>query len=152
MSTLTQRIVDALKPDGTIQFHCAQRVYPFDIRTAGPQARTGTTDENGYQLPTICVDDQGSLRNPLAPSGTAEGVVAIWILAEREYGAANGAEVIDALVDRIIAILHRWQDATTKTYLTFAGRLGQQYDPAPGSGMLDRLDFKAASVLMTARQ
>lgn len=152
MSTLTQRIADALRPDGTINFHCAQRVYPFDIRTAGPQARKDVVTDEGYQLPTICVDDQGAIRNPLAPVGTAEGTVAVWILAERSYASADGAEVIDALVDRTIAVLHRWQDATTKTYLTFAGRLGQQYDPAPGSGMLDRLDFKAASVLMTARQ
>lgn len=150
MSAFTQRLANILKADGTIQFHCSDRVIPYDIRTAGPQARTNVEDAYGFLLPTICVDDQGGARSAFAPSGTTEDQIAVWLLAERG-GDGSGSDILQTVADRVIALLHRYQDPPTRAYLTYVSRMGQQYDPAPATGMLDLITFRAASVLMTAR-
>lgn len=137
--------------DSGIAAICGTRVYPYDIRTAGPDAHTEVTTPEGYHLPTICVDDQGAFRNPLAPMGTTDGAIAIWMIAERSLNGVSGSDILDTLAARITAVLHCWQDEPTKAYLTYSGRLGQQYDPFPDTGMIDRVDFKSAAVLIGVR-
>lgn len=150
MSALTERIADVLKLDTVIATHCADRVYPFDIRQAGPQASATAEDASGFLYPTICVDDQGGARNAFAFSGTTEDTIAVWIMAERGYDG-SGTGIIEAVANRVMVLMHGWQDGPTKTYLTYASRLGQQYDPAPDTGVIDRVTFRAASVLLTAQ-
>jgi len=145
MSAYTDRIATLLRQDGTIQFHCGQRVYGFDIRQTGAVEANSVYDAEGFLQPTICIDDRGGLRRRDAPSGSYNDTLDVWVLAER---FPAGSATLDALVGRIVTILHRWQDGPTKALLTYSGRLGQQYDPPPDSGMLDRVSFAKSGIFV----
>lgn len=148
MSALTTYLQPILANDGTVASYCSNRVFAYDIRTAGPDAHADgdlipVVSDVGYQLCTICIDDQGSLQSPLAPLGAEQGRVAVLIFDE---WSSAGRTRIDALALRVKQLLHLYQDPTTKALLTWSNRLGIQPDPPPRTAALDQVTFTTAFV------
>lgn len=148
MSAFASRIVTLMKADGIVNFYTAGRVYPHDIRQSGSAEANSAYDvATGFLQPTICVVDGPGTHSRLAPSGTYTDTLDIWIMADR---LPTGSVTVDELATRVTTLLHRWQDTTTKALLTYAGRLGQQYDP-DGSGIIDRVSFTKTGFFMGVR-
>lgn len=145
MSALTTYLQPILANDGYVASRTSNRVFAYDIRTAGPDAHADgdpvpVESDKGFQLCTICIDDQGSLASPLAPSGAEDARISIWIFDE--WSSAGRAR-INELAVRIKQLLHLYQDPNTKALLTWTGRLGIQPDPPPDTGALDQVTFIA---------
>ena len=135
MSTLADRVVLTLTADVTLTTLATGGVFPEDIRLAGPQAYPQTR-QGGFWKPSVCVDDAGGVAAPLGPSGSYADRLVVWV-----FGESSDRRVIDQIAQRVIALLHRWQDSTTKALTVYASRTGYQPDPAPATGALDSITF-----------
>ncbi len=134
---LTDNIVTYLMQDTQIVSYTSNRVYPFDVRMAGPGvANPVYTTAEGYLLTSLIVDDSGGVAALNAPSGATRDRLHVWILAE-----SNDRLEVETLADRLLVKLHRYQDPTSKAILTYAERLGIQPDPPASTGILDRITF-----------
>ena len=145
MSVLATNLTPILANDATVIANCANRVLPFDIRTAGPDAYgpgalIPVVSENGFQLCTICVDDQGGVPPPFAPLGAEQDRIVVWIFDE---WSATGRARIDLLAARVKVLLHLYQEPSSKAIVRWTGRLGIQPDPLPDTGALDQVTFSA---------
>lgn len=148
MSVLATNLADYIDNDATVVSQCSNRIFGYDVRTAGPNdhgpgALIPIVSDRGFQLCTICVDDQGSIQPPFAPSGAEQDRVVVWILDE---WSAAGRSRIDLLAARIKVLLHRYQDPGTKAMVTWTGRLGIQPDPLPDTGAMDQVTFAASRI------
>lgn len=141
MTTLADRVVTLLQADATLTALVSTRIYPEDIRIAGPIAYPETRTATGFWLPTVCVDDAGGPAAPLGPSGSYADLLRVWIFAE-----SNARVVMDQITKRVIVLLHRWQDTTTRALLTYGSRTGFQPDPAPQTGALDSITFGVSGI------
>jgi len=145
MTTLADRVVTLLKADSVIAAICGNRVYPEDVRMAGPDAYPDAKTRAGYWLPTLAVDDGGGVAAPFGPSGAYQDRLTVWA-----FGEHNRRPDIALLMDRVRVLLHRWQDTDSRAVLAFADRLGYQPDPPPDTGGLDRTTFSVNGVLIGA--
>lgn len=148
MSVLATNLTPILANDATVISNCANRVFAYDIRTAGPDANgpgavIPTVTENGYQLCTICVDDQGGVPPPFGPSGAEQDRIVVWIFDE--WSVAGRAR-IDLLAARVKVLLHLYQEPSSKAIVRWTGRLGIQRDPIPDTGALDQVTFSASRI------
>lgn len=143
--TLSDRVVTLLTNDATVATLATGGVYPEDIRLAGPAAYP-LTREKGFWRPTVCVDDAGGVAAPLGPSGSYADRLVVWV-----FGESSDRGVIDQLAQRVIALLHRWQDGTTRAFLVYGSRTGYQPDPAPATGALDSITFGVAGIALGIR-
>lgn len=140
--TLADRVVTELKADVTLAALVSTRIYPEDIRMAGPTAYPATRN-GGFWLPTICVDDAGGVAAPLGPSGSYADRLVIWV-----FGESSARTTMDQIAQRVIALLHWWQDSTTKAITVYGSRVGYQPDPAPQTGALDSITFGVSGIFL----
>ena len=143
--TLTDRIVTLLSADATITTLATGGVYPEDIRLAGPTAYPATR-AGGFWRPTVCVDDAGGVAAPLGPLGSYADRLVIWIFAE-----SSDRTAMDLIARRVITLLHRWQDSTTRALLVYGSRVGYQPDPAPLTGALESITFGVNGIALGIR-
>lgn len=144
MSGLATRVADVFKADAAMVAIAGDRVFDRDIRQAGTRAMTNVYDMNGFLLgPTVSVDDQGGPSNPFGPSGAYDDRLAVWLFAD---GTPEGRAALDSVTQRVVVLLHRWQDPASKAFLTYANRLGQRDDPPPDSGVIDQVTFRIGGI------
>jgi len=145
MTTLADRVVTLLKADSAITAICGQRVFPEDVRNAGPDAYPESKTRAGYWLPTLAVDDGGGVAAPFGPSGAYQDRLTVWAFSERweRYRVAE-------LTARVTVLLHGWQDTDSRALLRMGDRLGYQPDPPPDTGGMDRITFAVNGVVLGA--
>lgn len=148
MSVLATNLTPILANDSIVIGQCSNRVFGYDIRTAGPDSHgpsdtIPTVSDKGFQLCTICVDDQGGVPPPFAPLGAEQDRIVVWILDE--WSAAGRAR-IDLLAARVKVLLHLYQEPSSKAMVRWTGRLGIQRDPIPDTGALDQVTFAASRI------
>ena len=148
MTTLADRVVTLLKADSAITAICGPRVYPEDVRIAGPDAYPEAKTRAGYWLPTLAVDDGGGVAAPFGPSGAYQDRLTIWAFAE---GTTAGRAAIATGLARVAVLLHRWQDIDSRALLVFGDRLGYQPDPPPDTGGMDRITFSVSGITVGIR-
>lgn len=144
--TLADRVVTLLKADATVAGLASTRIYPEDIRAAGPDAHPEAWTATGYWQVTVCVDDAGGVAAPLGPSGSYANRLVVWIFGESSHRAS-----METLANRIVALLHRWQDTTTKALLTYGSSTGYQPDPSPQTGALNSITFGVSGIFLGIR-
>ena len=142
MTTMASHIATRLQADATVTSICADRVFGHDIRLDGPNA-PDVEDANGFLEPHIIVDDVGGLRPPLGPTSAYQDRVSVYLVAESD---ATGRAAIETLATRCMALLHRWQEPTTKAVISYADRPGYIADPPPGTGAIFVLTFAVAGI------
>ena len=142
MTTMATHIAARLQQDATVTSLCASRVYDHDVRKAGPEAQV-VEGPFGFTTPYIVVDDSGGLRAPFGPTSAYQDRIRVWIFAEN---STTGRSAIEQLTARVLARLHRWQEANTKALVSFADRTGFVADPPPHTGAMDVLTFAVAGV------
>lgn len=147
MTTLADRVVTLLKADSAITAICGQRIYPEDVRIAGPDAYPEAKTRAGYWLPTLAVDDGGGVAAPFGPRGAYQDRLTVWAFSER-WERYRVAELMERVT---VLILNEGQDATTRAMFTFADRLGYQPDPPPDTGGMDRATFAVNGIQMGVR-
>ena len=143
--TLADRVVTLLKADSAITAICGQRVYPEDVRMAGPDAYPEAKTRAGYWLPTLAVDDGGGVAAPFGPSGAYQDRLTVWA-----FGEHNRRLDIAVLIARVWVLLHGWQDTDSRALLRMGDRLGYQPDPPPDTGGMDRITFAVNGVVLGA--
>jgi len=144
--TLADRVVTLLKADSAIAAICGPRVYPEDVRIAGPGAYPEAKTRAGYWLPTLAVDDGGGVAAPFGPSGSYQDRLTVWA-----FGEHNRRPDIGVLVFQVFTLLHRWQDTDSRALLVFGDRLGYQPDPPPDTGGMDRITFSVSGITVGIR-
>lgn len=143
--TLADRVVSMLTADAALTALATGGIHPEDIRLAGPQAYPATR-QGGFWLPTVCVDDAGGVAAPLGPSGSYADRLVIWI-----FGESKHRSTMDQIAQKVIALLHWWQDSTTKALMVYGSRTGYQPDPTPATGALDSITFGVSGIALGIR-
>ncbi len=138
-------IVTKLLADSAITQYTGPRIYDHDVRRRKHPEIMDTDDK--LILPTISVDDRGGFgRGFLAPSGTFQDTVYVWVFTRNDpTDYQRGIPANQAIVERLCETLHRWQDPVSRSMLTYQGRLGNQDGVLTESGM-DYVQFQANGV------
>ncbi len=147
MTTLADRVVTILKADNAIAAICGQRVFPEDIRMAGPDAYPEAKTRAGYWLPTLAVDDGGGVKPPFGPRGSYQDRLLVWAFAE-----SNRRADITSLIERVkVVVLNAGQDPETRAMFDEGDRLGWLPDPPPDTGGMDRITFIVSGITVGIR-
>lgn len=145
MAVPVDAITAALQGDVVITALATGGVHDRDLRRSN---ETLPVDANGDVLPLLMVDDTGGGRDPFSrASGVFSDRVMIWIFAPMHR---LGRLAIEAITDRVLTVLHGWQDPLTGTVVMQGDRLGVQTTDAPDQSYMDRLTLKCQGVANVA--
>lgn len=134
------RIVEVLEGDPVIASVAEGGLYDRDIRGTGFAATPVAFDTYGDPLPTLCIVPGPEL--PRVYDHQASYSRAIYALGIAPRTPAGRAAVA-TMLDRVVAIMHRWQDPVTGAVLQSGGRTGLLEDE---DGVTDRLTLNAIGV------
>jgi hypothetical protein len=138
-------VVTYLKADSMITGYTGDRIYDHDVRRRKHPEIMSTADFK--ILPTISVDDGPSAgRGFGGPGGSSQDILYVWVFT-RNYPEDHdiGLPVNRAITERVMELLHDWQDPATRSMLIYRGRLGNQDGVLTDSGM-DRVQFEVQSI------
>ena len=143
MTSLANAVAAALMADTQIATTATGGVFDHDIRREGNVSSFGSAP-GGLIKPTLVVDEQGGGGDPFGgPTARLDYLAVIAFGPDTTQGRAQ----LDGLVQRVIAVLHRWQKTDTREFLTYGTRLGQQAAPLEQT-VMDQLRFTVHGTLV----
>lgn len=146
MTTMASYVKTYLSQDPQITSHTSDRIYDYDVRTAGAgESSPPFRSASGETLIAVIVDDTGGIKAPFGPANAYQDRLDVVIVVPNTVAGRSAYELLRA---RILVKLVGWQEVNTKAGFTFANRTGFRVDEPPRNGAIDVLTFTVAGTLI----